>query len=145
MLMKNLSDRDLLLPASVLEGRHKVEDGKVRVSPGQEVECRDGYCWPRRAGNGSRQKSIIEQYCPGMAPADASLREQWEQTPDKDWEPPEPAVTAANLVAAGTPPAVAALAMEQEAEDPAEPPKEEEKPRRRRAKRSPAPSEDKGE
>lgn len=146
MLMKNRSDRDVLLPAEMLEGKQRGdENGKVRVSPGQEVECREGYCWPRRKGNGSRKASLIEQYCPGMSPADDSLLAQWKETPEKDWEPSSPPVTAASLVAAGQAPAVAKLMLEEEADKMAAPKEEkpeERKPKKKRPKKSaPEPSE----
>lgn len=88
MLMKNLSDATVRLPAGCLANPREFprdEDDKVEVKAGQEIECRDGYCHPSRYSNGARAPSVMEQYAPSMAPADEDFRREWRGTPAREY------------------------------------------------------------
>lgn len=75
------------------------------VKPGATVEIEDGYAQPRRADNGSRRPSVIEQLAPQLKPADPTERAQWERVPDATPRAGKAAgmPTVDGLVAAGVP------------------------------------------
>lgn len=135
MLMKNYAGRVL-----------KIVSLKVSLEPGETAEIDDGYCLPRRASNGSRIASTVEELAPGIEPADEKIREEWKKTPTADWEPPKVVPTVEELQSAGMPPGVAAIVAEKKAAEVAvlqeakpEPKKyeeeEKEKPAKRRGRR----------
>jgi len=113
MLMKNAKDKPVRMKSAVLVNPPKDKDGKVpvyvAVEPGAEVECRDGYCHPMIAANGSRTPSIIEKTAPGMEPADPKVKEEWLKVPEKNWQPPKQELSAKQLQAMGVAPKVAQL------------------------------------
>lgn len=59
----------------------------IRVAPKGTVEIPDGYSHPRRADNGSRRPSVVEELAGGvgeeckLVPADPSDRVMWLQPP----------------------------------------------------------------
>lgn len=61
--------------------------GGIRVAPKATVEIPDGYSHPRRADNGSRRPSVVEELCGGtgaenkLVPADPNERATWLQAP----------------------------------------------------------------
>jgi hypothetical protein len=68
-----------------------------------------GYALPRRASNGDRRASVIENLAPQLKPADLEYRKVWEEAPEVDPVMRNRArlPTVAELVAAGTPEGVA--------------------------------------
>jgi len=53
----------------------------IRVAPRATVDIPDGYAHPRRADNGSRRPSVIEELAPQLEPADPSEKAVWLQAP----------------------------------------------------------------
>lgn len=53
----------------------------IRVPPKGTVDIPDGYAHPRRADNGSRRPSVIEELAPQLSPADPAEKAVWLQTP----------------------------------------------------------------
>ena len=78
MLFLNQSDGVVYLPI----GRNG-----VRVQPKATIEIPDGYSYPRRADNGSRRPSVVEELAGGigaeskLVPADPAERAEWLQAP----------------------------------------------------------------
>ena len=73
MLFLNQSDGVVVLPIGT----------GIRVQPKGTVEIPDGYSHPRRADNGSRRPSVVEELSGGegatnkLVPADPSERAEW--------------------------------------------------------------------
>lgn len=53
----------------------------IRVAPKGTVDIPDGYAHPRRADNGSRRPSVIEELAPQLLPADPAEKAIWLQAP----------------------------------------------------------------
>ncbi|SRR6266567_1259192 len=53
----------------------------IRVEPKSTAEIPDGYAHPRRADNGSRRPSVIEELAPQLQPADPAEKVIWMQAP----------------------------------------------------------------
>lgn len=78
MLFLNQSDGPVLL---------RIGRNGIRVQPKATVEIPDGYSHPRRADNGSRRPSVVEELAGGvgdsckLVPADPAEKAEWLQAP----------------------------------------------------------------
>lgn len=101
MLFLNQSDGPVYLPI----GRG------IRVQSKATVEIPDGYSHPRRADNGSRRPSVVEELCGDtgenckLIPADPSEKATWLQAPSAVRRDPKVAnmPTVEGYVASGVP------------------------------------------
>lgn len=107
MLMTNVTGRTLNVRAELLVGASGSD--LIPVSPDASVECKEGYCHPRRAPNGSRIPSVVERVAPGLEPADEDFRATWKQVPETNWSAPPRKPTTSELIAQGISPGVAAI------------------------------------
>lgn len=102
MLFKNQTDGPVHLA---------IGQGGIRVGPKGEVEIPDGYSHPRRADNGSRRPSVVEELCGDtgegckLIPADPSEKATWLQAPSAARRDPKVAnmPTVEGYVASGVP------------------------------------------
>jgi hypothetical protein len=77
----------------------------IRVEPKAVVDIPDGYAHPRRADNGSRRPSVIEELAPQLQPADAAEKAVWLQAPAARGQSPKATnmPTVEGYVASGVP------------------------------------------
>lgn len=113
MLMKNTKSKPIRVKAAVLAQPPKDAKGRPEkyavIEAGAEVECRDGYCHPMVAANGSRAPSIIEKVAPGLKPAKEDELKKWLEVPESDYVAPKRELSADQLRAMGVAPKVAKL------------------------------------
>lgn len=115
MLFLNQSDGPVFLAIGA---------GGIRVAPKATVEIPDGYSHPRRADNGSRRPSVVEELCGGvgndskLVPADPGERATWLQTPSPRGNNTKVAnlPTVEGYVASGVPRAQAEILVRQAAQ-----------------------------
>lgn len=112
MLFLNQSDAVVVLPI----GRHG-----IRVAPKATVEIPDGYAHPRRADNGSRRPSVVEELSGSdgithkLVPADPNERAAWLQAPPARRQDPKVTSmpTVEGYVASGVPRGQAEILVKQ--------------------------------
>lgn len=112
MLFLNQSDGPVFLA---------IGPGGIRVAAKGTIEIPDGYSHPRRADNGSRRPSVVEELCGGvgeeckLVPADPSQRATWLQAPPAGRRDPKVAhmPTVEGYVASGVPRGQAEILVKQ--------------------------------
>jgi hypothetical protein len=90
MLMKNISEKDLMVPVSVLLDAESYSSEYVIVPAGEVFDCKEGYCQPFVQKNGGRKPSIVEQQTMRdgnvtVELADPAVVARWKKVPKRDW------------------------------------------------------------